>query len=178
MCLFHWYSRERCNYIRGSPRDFKTYTLNHHFESHLNKNFFLIFRLFNSFFISCAHSKELTSLSIFDLREIRNRWRLYLNNQLNKLLESIFTPKSLFLTITKDIKSLLELLLERAKKKRKEVGIKPKAYSLANKITKVFCARFTGCRFCFICARSDRGLDSRLAKTLCVSLLLDLQNDN
>jgi len=78
----------------------------------------------------------------------------------------------------KDIKSLLELLLERAKKKRKEVGIKPKAYSLANKITKVFCARFTGCRFRFICPRSDRGLDSRLAKTLCVSLLLDLPNDN
>ena len=66
-----------------------------------------------------------------------------MNNQLNKLLESIFTPKSLFLTITKDIKSLLELLLERAKKKRKEVGTKPKAYSLANKIAKVFCARFT-----------------------------------
>jgi hypothetical protein len=61
--------------------------------------------------MSHAHCKEPFSSFIFDQRKIRNEIWLYLNNHLEKLLESSFSPKSLFLAFRKDIENLLELLL-------------------------------------------------------------------
>jgi hypothetical protein len=54
--------------------------------------------------------KESALLSIFNKREIWSRGWLYLDIQM-KMRGHFFTKKSLFLTIKKDIESLLELLL-------------------------------------------------------------------
>jgi hypothetical protein len=96
---------------RASRSFSKFYSLNHRLESYLHKNHFYIFSFSNRFSMSHTHSKQPFSSFIFGQRKIRNERWLYLNNHLEKLLESSFSPKSLFLTFRKDIEILLELLL-------------------------------------------------------------------
>jgi hypothetical protein len=54
-----------------------------------------------------SHSRLLFLAS----KKIRNRRWLYLDDHLEKLLESGFLPKPLFLAFSKNMESLLEMLL-------------------------------------------------------------------
>ena len=82
-----------------------------------------MFSLSNSFSISCVHSRKQFPLSIFGQREMQNGGWLYLDNHLEKLLEGIFPSKSLFLTMRKDLESLLELLSCQSNFKRHSISI-------------------------------------------------------
>jgi hypothetical protein len=68
----------------------KSHSLNHHSESHLHKNHFLYhFVLKQFFYISCALYRVILVFYFWLTKNLSRRW-LYLNNHLDKLLESIY----------------------------------------------------------------------------------------
>ena len=71
---------------------FKSHSLNHYLR-HLYKNYFLYLLLSNRFHIFCVHSRESFSLYIFGYQEIRNRRWLYLDNQIKKVVHSLYVQK-------------------------------------------------------------------------------------
>jgi len=78
-------------------------------ESYSNKIVLCISPPSINFSISCVHFGDVAQISIFSKQETRNSGCQYLD--ISQRYQGIFPPESLFLSIWKDVKRLLEYVL-------------------------------------------------------------------
>jgi len=86
-----------------------THQVDPHLESYYNKIVLCISPPSINFSISCVHFGDVALLSIFSKQETRNSGWQYLD--ISQRYQWIFPPESLFLSIWKDVKRLLEYVL-------------------------------------------------------------------